>query len=978
MDVSNNSRRQNLIDIRHYFPKSNRPNPKKDQPGPGAYEPNKSTMSNANVIIGGKTENDKMFSIKEVDQPGPGAYEQKIIKENTPQYTFGSKHKAYVKDVPGPGSYEAKQSVSVRSGAFGTQKRDTIKQIASNTDNLQMPGPGAYGNDGGMGSKSKRGNQSVAYDGAATRGLSTLNKEQLNNPGPGMYQANSNFLKSKTPTIGFGTQKRPNHLVKNQEAPGPGNYNVDSRKDAGFKMGQKLNTRLNENPGPGSYEPSSNQARTGSQTFRMSQSARKSEFLTNRSTSDLPGPGNYNQGYKEFGRGVPSVKIGIKTKDLSKLDVPGPGSYDTKNSQVKPQTSQSIRFNNSIRQDIVRKEDLEKPGPGNYNQKSAFAGEKGFTMGAKKQPKYSDVPGPGSYDTKNDLTKAGQQSQRIATTKRKTFMEEAPNDLPGPGNYDQGSAFANSKGFTIGAKKDQKYSDVPGPGSYNAKDELTKYGGQSQRIATTKRKTFMEEVPNEMPGPGNYDQGSTFQNGKGFKIGTRQDPKFSDVPGPGSYDTKNDLTKAGQQSQRIATTERKTFMQDAPNDMPGPGNYDQGSTFQNGKGFKIGTRQDPKYSDVPGPGSYDVKDDAVKSGAMSQRLTSAKRTTFMEEAPNDLPGPGNYDQQSAFQNSKGFTIGMRKDPKYSDVPGPGSYDVKDEVIKSGQMSQRLTSAKRTTFMEDAPNDLPGPGNYDQGSTFGNGKAFTIQGRPDPKYNDIPGPGTYNNEKQDILRPGQHSQRLASGKRTTFAQEINDQNPGPGGYMLGSTLDSKGFTIQGKHPYKQDEYPGPGHYDPYDEDNIPVPKNISSPNKLSNFAQQQMSQGRPDGKSSSQRSPNQSVRQTNNGSILSNGKSQNLNSDLKVKMNAGASTGSQQNLAKLSGQVQVSSQKSLNKISSVKYQQDQEDGGYNNAGVSTGTISAQRTITVQKQVSVKQEVYYQETRQVHQYQEEYYEEEEDQQ
>ena len=84
-------------------------------------------------------------------------------------------------------------------------------------------------------------------------------------------------------------------------------------------------------------------------------------------------------------------------------------------------------------------------------------------------------------------------------------MEEAPNEMPGPGNYDQGSAFANSKGFTIGAKKDQKYSDVPGPGSYNAKDELTKYGGQSQRIATTKRKTFMEEAPNEMPGPGNYD-----------------------------------------------------------------------------------------------------------------------------------------------------------------------------------------------------------------------------------------------------------------------------------------------------------------------------------------------------------------------------------------------------------------------------------------------------------------------------------------
>ena len=71
------------------------------------------------------------------------------------------------------------------------------------------------------------------------------------------------------------------------------------------------------------------------------------------------------------------------------------------------------------------------------------------------------------------------------------------------------------------------------------------------------------------------------------------------------------------------------------------------------------------------------------------------------------------------------------------------------------MSQRLNSAKRTTFMENAPNDLPGPGNYDQGSTFGNGKAFTIQGRPDAKYNDVPGPGSYNNDNVDITRPGLH-------------------------------------------------------------------------------------------------------------------------------------------------------------------------------------------------------------------------------
>ena len=94
------------------------------------------------------------------------------------------------------------------------------------------------------------------------------------------------------------------------------------------------------------------------------------------------------------------------------------------------------------------------------------------------------------------------------------------------------------------------------------------------------------------------------------------------------------------------------------------------------------------------------------------RLASAKRTTFMEDAPNDLPGPGNYDQGNGFSNSKGFTIGAKQEAKYNENPGPGAYDSKNEVIKASQPSIRLASAKRTTFMEEAPTDLPGPGNYD--------------------------------------------------------------------------------------------------------------------------------------------------------------------------------------------------------------------------------------------------------------------------
>lgn len=76
----------------------------------------------------------------------------------------------------------------------------------------------------------------------------------------------------------------------------------------------------------------------------------------------------------------------------------------------------------------------------------------------------------------------------------------------------------------------------------------------------------------------------------------------------------------------------------------------------------------------------------------------------------------------------------------------------------------------------------------------------------------------------MVRPAQHSQRIGSAKRTTFVADSQSENPGPGGYMLGSTLDSKGFTFQKKYPQKPSDTPGPGTYDPFREDDeIPVAK-----------------------------------------------------------------------------------------------------------------------------------------------------------
>ena len=53
----------------------------------------------------------------------------------------------------------------------------------------------------------------------------------------------------------LGTSKRPDILTKNRENPGPGNYtNSDNfGKTGGFTIGGRQEQKLNDVPGPGSY-----------------------------------------------------------------------------------------------------------------------------------------------------------------------------------------------------------------------------------------------------------------------------------------------------------------------------------------------------------------------------------------------------------------------------------------------------------------------------------------------------------------------------------------------------------------------------------------------------------------------------------------------------------------------------------------------------------------------------------------------------
>jgi hypothetical protein len=76
-------------------------------------------------------------------------------------------------------------------------------------------------------------------------------------------------------------------------------------------------------------------------------------MLLNKSTADLPGPGNYNSDKtKAFGKGSIAVSIRGKQKDLSRLMSPGPGAYELSRTVIE-ERSKTYKIGTSRRVDIV-------------------------------------------------------------------------------------------------------------------------------------------------------------------------------------------------------------------------------------------------------------------------------------------------------------------------------------------------------------------------------------------------------------------------------------------------------------------------------------------------------------------------------------------------------------------------------------------------------------------------------------------------
>lgn len=95
-------------------------------------------------------------------------------------------------------------------------------------------------------------------------------------------------------------------------------------------------------------------------------------------------------------------------------------------------------MSSSTRVDIVSKEAVTKPGPGQYSHYDEFGKEiKSFTMRGRPLDKAgSEVPGPGNYEADHSAVKDKVIAYKIGSSSRQQVVSREAAMSPGPGHYD--------------------------------------------------------------------------------------------------------------------------------------------------------------------------------------------------------------------------------------------------------------------------------------------------------------------------------------------------------------------------------------------------------------------------------------------------------------------------------------------------------------------------------------------------------------
>ena len=310
----------------------------------------------------------------------------------------------------------------------------------------QLPGPGNY-------DPMNRYDSQIKYSGHTKFGKGVrqgIYNDKLAKfvPSPFAYQQEASAIQRSPPKFSFGSQKqRPNTSKVGLGVPGPGNYDIP-QLTGNESVGKTLHSKLK----PSFEQPGANKT---------------------------PGPGSYQDVYRNSRRSEPSWRIGTSKRDQEtkiaqrNSNFPPPNTYDPLFSQTLNQ-SESWGFGTSKRGPLQHGKN-EAPSMQSYNIPSkAVEGSKWY-MGLKLEKHgslsvKSLVPGPGTYD--------GDYRAQVKSLPKYSMKGKYPDpkklQVPGPGTYSDiknkmvDKQSAPSYGFGSSPQREKVRPTLsPGPGGYN-------------------------------------------------------------------------------------------------------------------------------------------------------------------------------------------------------------------------------------------------------------------------------------------------------------------------------------------------------------------------------------------------------------------------------------------------------------------------------------------------------------------------------
>lgn len=410
----------------------------------------------------------------------------------------------------------------------------------------------------------------------------------------------------------------------------------------------------------------------------------------------------------------------------------------------------------------------ESPGPGQYNLPSTLYNKDFQLKGKFKEPKGQDTPGPGTYNSDLQekkgfaLLKDSRLKPEISPTANVDFC------LPKLRN--------GSPSYSFGKRaKSPKISDIPGPGSYNLPSV-------SEPAKITIANRIKSPEPLKTPGPGTYTV-SASKNSQEFSLGLPLKSQIHLSPGPGDYDVEHKnpgpFYSFGTKSELKQELDNRDF-----SDLP--------STFDGKAAVLIGKPKIDHSNCSPGPGAYNPQ--LLRTNLMFSQSKSPREGKIQMS-----PGPGDYESPLK-PIGPFYSLGHKihsSEPEVS--PGPGHYDLsRTERIKSPLL--------RGKPKNENPSKVPGPGAYYPNKTF---TCIAYTNGNDSRFKDIektPGPGDFHSELK-VQGP-----KFSFTGREKSSFEVKSDTPGPGSYMLPSTISKLAAKICGKRTEeKPNDVPGPGAY-----------------------------------------------------------------------------------------------------------------------------------------------------------------------